>query len=190
MVNVAIFVSGSGTNCENIINHFKGSKVVNIALVLSNRDDAYALVRAKKLNVPTLVIPRDAFKMHNDLMSVMQHYRIDFIVLAGFLLMVPEFLIKAYPQKIVNIHPALLPKYGGKGMYGHYIHEAVKAAGESETGITIHYVSEKCDDGEMIFQAKTSLSVSDTPDDIAAKIHLLEQKYYPEIIEKVIKERF
>ena len=190
MVNVAIFVSGSGTNCENIINYFKGSEAVNIALVLSNRDDAYALVRAKKLNVPTLVMPRDNFKMYNDLMPAMQHYRIDFIVLAGFLLMVPEFLIKAYPQKIVNIHPALLPKYGGKGMYGHYIHEAVKAAGESETGITIHYVSEKCDDGEMIFQVKTPLSVSDTPDDIAAKIHLMEQKYYPEIIEKVIKERF
>ena len=142
------------------------------------------------LIITTLVFTIYYFKMHNDLMPAMQHYRIDFIVLAGFLLMVPEFLIKAYPQKIVNIHPALLPKYGGKGMYGHYIHEAVKAAGESETGITIHYVSEKCDDGEMIFQAKTSLSVSDTPDDIAAKIHLLEQKYYPEIIEKVIKERF
>jgi phosphoribosylglycinamide formyltransferase-1 len=190
MVNVAIFVSGSGTNCENIINYFKGSEDVNIALVLSNRADAYALVRAKILNVPTVVVPRDNFKKHDGLMPVMERYSIDFIVLAGFLLMVPDFLINAYPQRIVNIHPALLPKYGGKGMYGHYIHEAVKAAGEKETGITIHYVSEKCDGGEVIFQAKTALSSYDNVEDIAAKIHLLEQRCYPEIIENVIKEQF
>ena len=190
MKRLAIFVSGSGTNCENIIRYFAIDNDVDISLVLSNRSDAYALVRAKKYGVPTVIMPKEEFNQESKLMGLMKEYQIDFIVLAGFLLMIPDFLIRAFDHRMINIHPALLPKYGGKGMYGHYIHEAVKAAGESETGITIHYVSEKCDDGEMIFQAKTSLSVSDTPDDIAAKIHLLEQKYYPEIIEKVIKERF
>jgi phosphoribosylglycinamide formyltransferase 1 len=190
MVNVAIFVSGSGTNCENIINYFSGSESINVTLVLSNRDDAYALVRARILNVPTVVVSHDKFKKHDDLMPVLERYSIDFIVLAGFLLMVPDFLISAYPQRIVNIHPALLPKFGGKGMYGHYVHEAVKAAGEKETGITIHYVSETCDGGEIIFQAKTLLSSDDSVDDIAAKIHSLEQLYYPEVIETVIKKQF
>jgi phosphoribosylglycinamide formyltransferase-1 len=190
MVNVAIFVSGSGTNCENIINYFKDSEDVHVALVLSNREDAYALVRASKLHVPTVVMPRAQFIQREKLMPVMERYNIDFVVLAGFLLMAPDFLIKAYPHRMVNIHPALLPKYGGKGMYGHHVHEAVKAAGEKETGITIHYVSEQCDGGEIIFQAKTTLSPDDTPDDIAAKIHPLEQMYYPKVIEEVIKEQF
>lgn len=190
MVNIAVFVSGSGTNCENIIRYFQDSEDIQVSLVLSNRSDAYALVRAHRLDVPTVVFSKAQFHDHDQLMSVMERYSIDFIVLAGFLLMAPPFLIAAYPHRIVNIHPALLPKYGGKGMYGHHVHEAVKAANERETGITIHYVSDQCDAGEIIFQAKTTLTSEDTPDDIAAKIHPLEQMYYPEVIEKVIHGQF
>lgn len=190
MVNIAIFVSGSGTNCENIIRYFKDSKLASTPLVLSNRDDAYALVRARNLGVDTAVLPKAEFNDEETLMALMRQYKIDFIVLAGFLLMAPTFLIKAYPHKIVNIHPALLPKYGGKGMYGHHVHEAVRANNETETGITIHYVSEQCDGGEIIFQAKTPVKPEDTADDIAANIHPLEQRYFPGVIEKVIKEQF
>ena len=161
MTNIAIFVSGSGTNCENIIRHFTDSKNVKIALVLSNRSDAYALV--------------------------MQTYAIDFIVLAGFLLMIPDFLIHAYNRRMVNLHPALLPKFGGKGMYGHHVHEAVKAAGETETGMTVHWVSSICDGGEIIAQYRTLINPEDTPDDIAAKEHILEQKYFPTVIEQVLQ---
>lgn len=187
MTNIAIFVSGSGTNCENIIKYFRNSEDIKTALVVSNRDDAYALTRAKNLNVPTLVVPREQFQKEDTLMPIMRKYNINFIVLAGFLLMVPKFIIEAFPHKIVNIHPALLPKFGGKGMYGHHVHEAVRESGDKETGITIHYVSEQCDAGEIIFQAKTPVKPDDTPDDIAANIHILEQRYFPEIIEKTIK---
>jgi phosphoribosylglycinamide formyltransferase 1 len=190
MVNVAIFASGSGTNCENIIKYFKGSQTVCVSLVLSNRDDAYALVRSRELGIDTSVLPKAEFNDESILMGVLSRYEIDFIVLAGFLLMAPKFLIEAYPRKIVNIHPALLPKYGGKGMYGLHVHEAVKANKESETGITIHYVSEQCDAGEIIFQAKTPVVPEDTVDEIAASIHSLEQRYYPEIIGKVIEKQF
>lgn len=190
MTNVAVFVSGSGTNCENIIRHFSGHRNIRIALVLSNRPDAYALTRAAGLNVPTEVMPKAELMNENSLLGTMERYDIDFIVLAGFLLMVPDFLLRRYGRRIVNIHPALLPKYGGKGMYGRHIHEAVKANGETETGITIHYVSDVCDGGEIIFQARTSVSPEDTPDDIAAKVHSLEQRYFPEIIEKTITQCF
>ena len=185
-MNIAIFVSGSGTNCENIIRHFADHSDVNIALVLSNRADAYALVRAKNYNVPTVVMPKAEFNQEDKLMPLMQQYRIDFIVLAGFLLMVPGFLIDAYDHRMLNIHPALLPKYGGKGMYGMHVHEAVKAAGEKETGMTVHWVSRVCDGGEIIAQFSTPLSPDDTPDDIAAKEHILEQQHFPKVIEEVI----
>lgn len=186
MTNIAIFVSGSGTNCENIIRYFKDSKEVNVALVLSNKPDAKALDRARNLQVATAVVDKASFSKEEVMMPLMREYQIDFIVLAGFLLMVPDFLIAAYDRRMVNIHPALLPKYGGRGMYGHHIHEAVRANNETETGITIHYVSSVCDGGEVIFQAATPVSPADTPDDIAAHIHLLEQKYFPEVIERVI----
>ena len=185
-MNIAIFVSGSGTNCENIIRHFADHSDVNIALVLSNRADAYALVRAKKYNVPTVVMPKAEFNQEDKLMPLMQQYHIDFIVLAGFLLMVPGFLIDAYDHRMLNIHPALLPKYGGKGMYGMHVHEAVKAAGEKETGMTVHWVSRVCDGGEIIAQFSTPLSPDDTPDVIAAKEHILEQQHFPKVIEEVI----
>ncbi len=187
MTNIAIFVSGSGTNCENIIRHFTDSKDIKIALVLSNRSDAYALVRAEKYNIPTVVLPKTDFYKEEQLLGLMQTYAIDFIVLAGFLLMIPDFLIHAYNRRMVNLHPALLPKFGGKGMYGHHVHEAVKAAGETETGMTVHWVSSICDGGEIIAQYRTLINPEDTPDDIAAKEHILEQKYFPTVIEQVLQ---
>ena len=187
MTNIAIFVSGSGTNCENIIRHFTDSKNVKIALVLSNRSDAYALVRAEKYNIPTVILPKTDFYKEEQLLGLMQTYAINFIVLAGFLLMIPDFLIRAYNRRMVNLHPALLPKFGGKGMYGHHVHEAVKAAGETETGMTVHWVSSICDGGEIIAQYCTPINPEDTPDDIAAKEHILEQKYFPKVIEQVLQ---
>ena len=188
MINLAIFVSGGGTNCENIIRYFEGSDQVNIALVISNRSDAYALVRAERLQVKSMVIGKQKLNDESFLMGVMREHQIDFIVLAGFLLMVPNFLIDAYPRRIINIHPALLPEFGGKGMWGHHVHEAVKAAGKTETGMTVHYVSEVCDGGEIIAQFSTPISPDDTPDDIAAKEHVLEMKYFPQVIEEVLRK--
>ena len=186
MKNIAIFVSGSGTNCENIIRHFSGHQQVNIALVLSNRADAYALVRAQRLGVPTTVVSKSEFNDEKKMNSLLDSYHINFIVLAGFLLMVPSFLIRRYDHRMLNIHPALLPKHGGKGMYGHHVHEAVKAAGDTETGMTVHWVSDVCDGGEIIAQFSTPLSPDDTPDDIAHKEHLLEMEHFPKVIEKTI----
>jgi phosphoribosylglycinamide formyltransferase 1 len=187
MTHIAIFVSGNGTNCENIIHYFAHSSEANISLVLSNRTDAYALIRAEKAGISTEVLPKAEFMQKDLLLALMKRYDIDFIVLAGFLLLIPEFLIKAYPHKIINIHPALLPKFGGKGMWGYHVHETVKAAGEKETGMTVHWVNGQYDKGQIIAQYKTSLSPEDTPDDIAAKEHVLEMKYFPKVIEKVIK---
>jgi phosphoribosylglycinamide formyltransferase-1 len=187
MINIAIFVSGSGTNCENLIRYFKDSERVNCALVVSNKADAYALVRAEKLGVPTTVVPKPELNDPQVMMPLLQKYDIQFIVLAGFLPLVPNFLVDAFPRKIINIHPALLPKYGGKGMWGHHVHEAVKAAGETETGMTVHYVTPVCDSGEIIAQYRVALSPDDSADDIAEKEHQLEMKYFPEIVEQVIR---
>lgn len=185
---IAIFVSGSGTNCENIIQHFAGSDLAEIALVWSNRADAFALKRAEKYGIPTIVMGKKDFEDTDKVLPVLEEYGIDFIVLAGFLLMIPDFLVQAYHRRMVNLHPALLPKFGGKGMYGHHVHEAVKAAGEQETGMTVHWVSEVCDGGEIIAQYKTPLTPEDTPDDIANKEHELEMKYFPKVIEQVIND--
>lgn len=185
MKNIAIFVSGSGTNCENIIRRFSGSQSVRVALVVSNRADAYAVERAGRLGVPVAVMGKAQLNDPDTLLPVLRQHDTDLIVLAGFLLMIPAYLIKAYPRRIVNIHPALLPKYGGKGMYGHFVHEAVKAAGETETGITVHYVSEVCDGGEIIAQFVVPLTSDDTPDTIAAKVHGLEMSHYPDVIAQV-----
>lgn len=190
MLHIAIFVSGSGTNCENIIRHFANNKDVKIALVLSNRADAYALTRAQNHGVPTVVVDKDVFNNAERLLPILQSHQIDFIVLAGFLWMIPSFLIQQYPRHIINIHPALLPLYGGKGMYGHHVHEAVKKAGEKQTGITIHFVNEVCDGGEMIAQYTTPLSPNDSCEDIANKVHTLEQQYFPQIIERVLQSTF
>jgi len=186
-VNISIFVSGSGTNCENLIRYFKDSSRVNVALVVSNKSDAYALVRAEQLGVPTIVLPKPELNNAEVTMPVLERYAIDFIVLAGFLPIVPDFIVEAFPRRIVNIHPSLLPKFGGKGMWGHHVHEAVKAAGETETGITIHYVSNVCDGGEIIAQFRTALLPSDTSDDIAEKVHQLEMAHFPAVVEQVIE---
>jgi phosphoribosylglycinamide formyltransferase-1 len=189
-INIAIFVSGSGTNCENLIRYFSGSDSINCALVLSNKADAYGLVRAERLGVPTAVTPKAQLNDPEVMMPLLREYKIDFIVLAGFLPLVPDFLIEAYPRRIVNIHPALLPKYGGKGMWGHHVHEAVKAAGEQETGMTVHYVTPVCDSGEIIAQFHTALSPDDTVDDIAEKEHQLEMEHFPQVVEQVLKKTF
>lgn len=186
MTKVAIFVSGSGTNCENIIRYFKDSEEVRIRLVVSNKADAYALVRAQNQGVPTAVITKQDFNDQEKMTSLLKEYEIEFIVLAGFLLIVPDFLIEAYDRRMINIHPALLPKYGGKGMWGHHVHEAIKVAGETETGMTVHWVSDVCDGGEIIAQFSTPLSPDDTPDDIAHKEHLLEMEHFPRVIEEII----
>ncbi len=184
---VAIFVSGTGTNCENIIRYFAGSEVVNIALVVSNKADAPALEKARRLGVPTEVVSKSQLSDNSFMLPLLRERDIHFIVLAGFLLMIPDYLIAAYPRRIINLHPSLLPKFGGKGMYGHRVHEAVKAAGETETGMTVHYVTGECDGGEIIAQYKTAISPEDTPEDIAAKENLLEMRYYPLVIKQVLQ---
>ena len=184
-INIAIFVSGSGSNCENLIRYFKDSEQIATPLVISNRADAYALVRAEKLGVPSVVVSKTELNDESILMPILQKFDIHFIVLARFLPLIPDYLIDAFPRKIVNLHPALLPKYGGKGMWGHHVHEAVKAAGERETGMTVHYVTPICDAGEIIAQYKVALSPEDSVDDIAEKEHLLEMEYFPKIVEEV-----
>ena len=185
--NIAIFVSGSGTNCENLIRYFEGSEKVKCALVISNKADAPALEKAARLGVPTAVTPKTDLNNADVMLPLLRKYGISFIVLAGFLPLIPDFLIDAYPHRIVNIHPALLPKYGGKGMWGHHVHEAVKAAGETETGMTVHWVTPVCDGGDIIAQYKVALSPDDTAEEIAEKEHQLEMKYFPKVVEDIIK---
>jgi len=187
MKNIAIFASGSGTNAENIINYFKNNDDVNIALIVSNKKDAYVLERAKKYGIRTSVLPKKDFQNKEKVLQLLKENNIDFIVLAGFLLLIPEFLIDEYPDKIINIHPALLPKYGGKGMYGDNVHKAVIEAKEKESGITIHYVNKDYDKGEIIFQAKCKIDENDSYQDLASKIHSLEYEYFPKIIEQVLE---
>jgi len=189
-MNIAIFVSGSGTNCENIIRYFQTSEHVHCALVVSNRSDAYALERASRLGVPSAVVPKAKLNDPEVILPLLKANEIDFIVLAGFLPMVPDFLIDAYPRRIVNIHPALLPRHGGKGMWGHHVHEAVKAAGDTETGITIHYVTPVCDGGEIIAQFSTPVDPDDTPETIADKVHVLEMAHFPVVLEQLFKELY
>ena len=177
--NIAIFVSGSGSNCENLIRYFENDERVSTALVVSNRPDAYALTRAQRLGVPTVVVNKAGLNDPAVMQPLLEQYAIDLIVLAGFLPMVPDYLIALFPRRIINIHPALLPRHGGKGMWGHHVHEAVKAAGDTETGITVHHVTPVCDGGEIIAQYSVALSPDDTVDDIAAKEHELEMRYFP-----------
>lgn len=186
-MNIAVFVSGNGTNCENIIRHFNvDGGIARVALVISNKADAFALTRAARLNVPTKVMSKAEINDEQKLLPILCDYGIDFIVLAGFMLIVPAFLVSRYERRMVNIHPSLLPKFGGKGMYGHHVHEAVKASGETETGITIHYVSNECDGGDIIAQYKTPVTSNDTVAVIEEKIHALEQEYFPKVIERVL----
>ena len=190
MINLAIFASGGGTNCESLIRHFENSGKYRVALVVSNKPEAYALVRAKNHNVPTAVVPKAKLNNPKDFMPLMTMYGIQFIVLAGFLPLIPDYLIEYFPRRIVNLHPALLPKYGGKGMWGHHVHEAVKAAGEKETGMTVHFVSSVCDGGEIITSHTCSISAEDTAEDIAAKEHELEMTYFAKDVEEVMEKTF
>ncbi|MCB0428489.1 MAG: phosphoribosylglycinamide formyltransferase [Flavobacteriales bacterium] len=185
MIQLAIFASGSGTNAERIMQHFQSHDAIRVALVLSNNSDAYVLQRAAKFNVPSVVFNRTALN-HGDVLQTLKEHKIDFLVLAGFMWLVPADLVRAYEGRIVNIHPALLPKYGGKGMYGDHVHEAVVAAGEKQTGITIHRVNERYDEGAILFQASVEVLPEDTPAEVARKVHELEYRYYPEWIEKAV----
>ena len=184
--NIAIFASGSGSNTENIIRYFRKNEAIQVSLVLSNRSDAYVLERAHRLGVPCNVFPKEDWMAGDEILAVLQEYHIDFVVLAGFLVRVPDLLLHAYPNKIINIHPALLPKFGGKGMYGDRGHEAVVAAGEKESGITIHYINEHYDEGNTVFQTACLVLPTDSPEDVAKKVHALEYEHFPRVIERVL----
>ena len=183
MKKIAIFASGSGTNAENISNYFSTNQNIEIQLILTNKKSAYVVERAKKLNIKTVVFNRDDLYKNNFVINILQKNNIDLIVLAGFLWLIPNNLINAYSNKIINIHPALLPKYGGKGMYGDKVHKAVIENNEQESGITIHLVNEKYDEGKIIEQVKCKVEIIDTADTLAQKIHKLEYKYFPKVIE-------
>ena len=187
MKRLSIFVSGGGTNLQRIAEYFAENPDVEIANVICNNPNAYAIERAKNLGIPCKIISRAEFKSE-DFSKELMEQNIDLIVLAGFLWLVPQHLIEAFPNKIINIHPALLPKYGGKGFYGEHVHEAVVAAKEEFSGITIHYVNECYDSGAIIFQAKVALEEGETADSLAAKIHKLEYQHYTEVIEELIKK--
>lgn len=189
MKRLAIFASGSGSNAEQIIKYFHGQDLqVRVDLILTNKSDAYVLQRAKKFGVESYVFNKVSFYDSNEIIDLLKGRQIDLIVLAGFLWLVPKKLIDAYPDKIINIHPALLPKYGGKGMYGNYVHEAVVANHETETGITIHLVDEIYDNGAVLRQEKCEVLPSDTSDAVAQKIHQLEYKYFPQTIEEYLNK--
>ncbi|MDR0364274.1 MAG: phosphoribosylglycinamide formyltransferase [Bacteroidales bacterium] len=183
---IAIFASGNGSNAQRIAEYFADNANVEIALILSNKKDAFVLERAKTLQIPAFYFPKSQFLSGKDIIALLESYQIDLIVLAGFLLLIPKSIIDAFPNQIVNIHPALLPKYGGKGMFGNHVHEAVITSNEKESGITIHFVNEKYDDGTYIFQATCDISPTDTPDSLAQKIHALEHEHLPKIIEKLL----
>lgn len=185
---MAVFASGAGSNAQKIIDHFSdsGNKGGEVALIVCNKAGAGVLQIAAKENIPTIIIDRERFFRGDGFMPVLKSYKVDLIVLAGFLWKIPQSLIDAYPRRIINLHPALLPKYGGKGMYGAFVHEAVLSAGEAETGITIHYVDEHYDHGDIIFQAKCAIN-DDNTESLSKKIHTLEHQHYPVIIEKVLK---
>ena len=185
MKRIVIFASGSGTNAENIIKHFQSSEFARVTHVLSNNEHAKVFDRCERLNIEASLFDKESFITDDTVLNFLL-VEADFIVLAGFLWRIPAKIVEAFPNKIVNIHPALLPKYGGKGMYGMNVHKAVKENNEQETGITIHYVNENYDEGAIIFQASTNVSSDDTPETIAQKIHKLEYEHFPKVIEEVI----
>ncbi len=188
MKNIVIFASGSGTNAQNICEQFANHPNIKVAALFCNNPDAKVIERMKPFDVPVHVFNRATFKNEAEFNALLNPYNPSLIVLAGFLWLIPEYLVKQYPNKIINIHPALLPKYGGKGMYGHHVHEAVLAAKETEHGITIHFVNEKYDDGAIIFQAKFDVKPTFTLNDIQAYISALEMRHFPEAIRRVLGE--
>ncbi|WP_304235441.1 phosphoribosylglycinamide formyltransferase [Jiulongibacter sediminis] len=185
---IAIFASGSGSNAETITRYFEKNDNVIVSLFLTNNAEAGVIKRGKRLGVPTVVFSKKNFSERDDVVKILENLHIDFVVLAGFLWLIPESLIKAYPNKIINIHPALLPKYGGKGMWGHFVHEAVVENKEKESGITIHFVNEHYDEGEVIFQASCEVTSSDTPEDVARKVQVLEHEHFPRIVEEILQK--
>ena len=188
MKHIAIFATGGGSNAQKIIEHFENHETIKVSLIISNKKTAGVLEKAAVKNIPTLIINREEFYQTENIILKLDAFQIDFIVLAGFLWLMPTYMVKIYAKKVVNIHPALLPKYGGKGMYGMNVHRAVHAAKEAESGMTIHYVNEHYDEGGIIFQAKCSLLLTDSPDDIANKVLQLEHRYYHPVIESLILE--
>ena len=186
MKNIAIFASGTGSNARKIIEYFDQRDDVAVQLVISNRADALVLDVAAKYDIDQIILDRQQFFETENLLSILDKYEITLLVLAGFLWLVPPYLVEAFAGRIINIHPALLPKFGGKGMYGHHVHEAVKKAGETETGITIHYVNAHYDEGQIIFQASCPVMPEDTPEDIARKVLVLEHQYYPQVVDQLL----
>jgi phosphoribosylglycinamide formyltransferase-1 len=186
MKNIAIFASGSGSNAENIANYFADSDYAQVSVIVANNPNAYVLERAKKLGIESITVTKSQFMEADTLIAELKERNIDFIVLAGFLLLVPQKYIDAYPGRIVNIHPALLPKHGGKGMYGSHVHESVVAAGDTESGITIHLIDGNYDKGTTFFQATCPVLPTDTPDDVAQKVHALEYEHFPHVIEEIM----
>tara|TARA_R110001592_G_scaffold138519_3_gene357874 strand:+ start:953 stop:1528 length:576 start_codon:yes stop_codon:yes gene_type:complete len=179
---IAIFASGSGSNAENIFNYFKTNGDVSVSLILTNSPNTGVVERANRLDIPFVVFNKNSFQNTNEIVKLLQENEIDLVVLAGFLWLIPENLIEAFPNKIINIHPALLPKYGGKGMFGDNVHKAVVENKETETGITIHFVNQHYDEGKVIFQAKCEVLPTDTFDEVASKIHVLEYEHFPKVI--------
>lgn len=186
MKKLAIFASGSGSNAENIFNYFIENKEIEISLILTNNPRAGVIERANRMNIPVVIFNRNTFSKSDKIVELLKNQGIDWVILAGFLWLIPKNLIESFPEKIINIHPALLPKFGGKGMWGHHVHEAVVAQKEKESGITIHYVNEKYDEGKVIFQAKCTVNETDTADTVAEKVHQLEYEHFPKIIEKCV----
>ena len=183
---IVIFASGNGTNTQNIIKYFQNSKHAQVVCVLSNNKNAKVLDRSLDLNIEALSFTKAEMLAPQGLLSLLKKRKPDLLVLAGFLLKFPEIIIDAYPKMVINIHPALLPKYGGKGMYGHHVHKAVVENKETQSGITIHYVNNQYDQGEVIFQKKTTIAPQDTPQDVAQKVQLLEHQWLPKVIEDVL----
>ncbi|MEI6411432.1 MAG: phosphoribosylglycinamide formyltransferase [Bacteroidota bacterium] len=181
---IAILASGTGSNARKIMEHFQDSTEIEVALVVSNKKEAGVLDIAHEFGVETKVINRAIFQDETAFLAILQAHRVNFIVLAGFLWLIPTYLVAAFPNRIVNIHPALLPKYGGKGMHGSHVHEAVKAAGETETGITIHLVNEHYDEGAILFQARCAVAPEDSAADIARNVLALEHRHFPKVVEK------
>lgn len=186
-VRLAILGSGNGTNAQQISEYFAGRTDVEVACIIYNKKDAYIAQRAKNLGIESHYFGRSDFFQNGNVLKYLAEKKVDWVILAGFLWLVPEDMLAAYPNRIINIHPALLPKYGGKGMYGHHVHEAVVAAGEHESGITIHIVDQHYDRGTTLFQARCTVTPDDTPDTLAAKIHLLEKEHFPRVIDETIK---
>lgn len=185
MKNLVIFASGSGSNAEKIITHFQGSTEVQISHIFCNNPEAGVIARAERLGIPCRIFSREEYK-NGSILRKIQSLQTDFIILAGFLWLIPSEFVQAYPNKIINLHPALLPKFGGKGMYGHFVHEAVVAAGEKESGITIHYVNEQYDEGAIIFQSSFPVVPGDTAEDVARKGQVLEHRDFPRVIENLL----